>query len=132
MPKPALFPETAQPPQNRKVPVPVPASSVAFPTPFVCHGPKPYEFIGFGALHGSKPYEFIRFGALHGPKPYEFIVFGALHDPKPYALDDAGLEETSLISSGKANPHSDAMFELVLRGCRISQGTGALPDYRLL
>ena len=39
------------------------------------HGPKPYEFIRFGALHGPKPYDFVGFGSLHGPKPYEFIGF---------------------------------------------------------
>ncbi len=38
------------------------------------HGPKPYEFIGFGDIHGPKPYEFIGLGDIHGPKPYEFIA----------------------------------------------------------
>ncbi len=43
--------------------------------------PKPYEFIGLGAMDGPKPYEFIRFGAMDDPKPYEFIWFGAMDDP---------------------------------------------------
>ncbi len=47
-------------------------------------GPKPYEFIGFGANAGPKPYQFIGFGAIDGPKPYEFIGFGAIDGPKPY------------------------------------------------
>ncbi len=28
-------------------------------------GPKPYKFIGFGAMDVTKPYEFIGFGALY-------------------------------------------------------------------
>ncbi len=39
--------------------------------------PKPYEFIGFGAMDVPKPYEFIRFGAMEVTKPYKFIGFGA-------------------------------------------------------
>ncbi len=40
-------------------------------------GPKPYDFIWFGAMDGPKPYEFIRFGAMDVTKSYEFIGFGA-------------------------------------------------------
>ncbi len=47
-------------------------------------GPKPYKFIGFGAIHEAKPYELIRFGATHGPKPYTFIGCGAMDITKPY------------------------------------------------
>ncbi len=47
-------------------------------------GPKPYKFIGFGAMSGTKPYEFIWFGAMDVTKPYEFIGFGAIDGPKPY------------------------------------------------
>ncbi len=41
------------------------------------HGPKPYEFIGFGDIQGPKPYEFIGFGAMDVAKTYDFIGFGA-------------------------------------------------------
>jgi hypothetical protein len=40
--------------------------------------PKPYKFIGFGAMDVSKPYDFIGFGAMDVTKPYKFIGFGAL------------------------------------------------------
>ncbi len=43
---------------------------------FGIHGPKPYEFIGFGAVEVTKPYEFIGFGAMDVTKPYEFMGFG--------------------------------------------------------
>ncbi len=32
--------------------------------------PKPYEFIGFGAMAVTKPYQFIGFGAMAVTKPY--------------------------------------------------------------
>ncbi len=35
--------------------------------------PKPYEFIGFGAMEVTKPYKFIGFGAMDVTKPYKFI-----------------------------------------------------------
>ena len=41
-------------------------------------GPKPYEFIGFGAMDVTKPYEFIGFGAMDVTKPYECIGTGAM------------------------------------------------------
>ena len=53
------------------------------------HGPKPYEFIGFGSIHCPKPYEFIRFGSIHGPKPSEFIglaVWGSPQDSAPIPI----------------------------------------------
>ena len=31
--------------------------------------PKPYEFIGFGAIHGPKPYEFTGFGDMRCAAP---------------------------------------------------------------
>jgi hypothetical protein len=37
------------------------------------NGPKPYKFIGFGAVDVTKPCEFIWFGDSHGPKPCKFI-----------------------------------------------------------
>ncbi len=40
-------------------------------------GPKPYKFIGFGAMDGPKAYKFTGFGSLHGPKAYKFIGFGS-------------------------------------------------------
>ncbi len=47
-------------------------------------GPKPYKFIGFGALYVTRPYKFIGFGALYVTRPYKFIGFGALDVTKPY------------------------------------------------
>ena len=41
--------------------------------------PKPYKFIGFGAINVTKPYEFIRFGDIHGPTPYKLIGFGDIY-----------------------------------------------------
>ena len=38
--------------------------------------PKPYKFIGFGAMEVTKPYKFIGFGAMEVTKPYKFIGFG--------------------------------------------------------
>ena len=37
------------------------------------HGPKPYKFIGFGAMDVTKPYKFIGFGAMDVTKPYNSI-----------------------------------------------------------
>ncbi len=48
------------------------------------HGPKPYEFMGFGAMGVTKPYKFIWFGNIHGPKSYELKGFGAMGVTKPY------------------------------------------------
>ena len=45
--------------------------------------PKPYEFIGSGAMEVTKPYEFIRFGAMDTTKPNKFIGFGAMDTTKP-------------------------------------------------
>ncbi len=44
-------------------------------------GPKPYKFIGFGAIHGPKPCMFIGFGAIHGPKTNKCIGFGVPGSP---------------------------------------------------
>ena len=52
---------------------------------FVCvslcfiHDPKPYEFIGFGAMDGHLAQEFIGFRAMAGHLAYEFIGFGAMY-----------------------------------------------------
>jgi hypothetical protein len=39
------------------------------------HGPKPYEFRGFGAMDVTKLYEFIGFGAM-GPEDGSGMVSG--------------------------------------------------------
>ena len=48
-------------------------------------GPKPYEFIRFGAMEVTKPYEFTGFGAMDVTKPYKFIGFGAMDVPNSAA-----------------------------------------------
>ncbi len=50
--------------------VPLPADRPPGPND---HGPKAYEFIGFGGIHGPRPYKFVGFGDIHGPRPYKFI-----------------------------------------------------------
>ncbi len=49
-------------------------------------GPKPYEFIGFGAIQGPKRYKFIGSGGIHGPKPYELIGFVGQNTRHPNLL----------------------------------------------
>jgi hypothetical protein len=55
--------------------------------------PKPYKFIGFGAMDVTKPYEFISFGAMDGTKPYEFTGF------RTPSIDDLGPDRAQCIVS---------------------------------
>ncbi len=48
-----------------------------FPQPLLPPAlPKPYKFMGFGAMDITNPYNSIGFGAMDATKPYDFIGFG--------------------------------------------------------
>ncbi len=56
-----------------------------------------------------KPYGFIGFGALHGPKPYEIIGFGTIgHDSDARLQDQDRNPLQNQIATTKAHVHVQA------------------------